>query len=168
MHGLSQVSQIVKCCRFLFQNAIHFNQILHHVCNWINLLNTMPHFVLAQCLFLWEEHLLELLPKNREENALHAVGKDLGLQATEHQTSNSRLLNHILDHLRIRQVLRVRLLVNLNDADRVGAGITDGRCAESHQCPTAELAQLSVLLGDLGTQEVVCGKPIRGNKNTWV
>ena len=124
-------------------------------CISINLLNPMP----AKSSLLWEEYLLELLPENREENALHTIGKNLGLQTTEHQPSNSRFLDHILDHLRIRQILRMRLLVNLHDTDRVGASITDSRCAETHQSPTAKLAQLSVLLGDLGTQEVVSGKP---------
>lgn len=124
-------------------------------CNSNNLLNTVP----PNSLLLWEEYFLELLPENREENALHTIGKNLGLQSSEHQPSNSRFLDHILDHLRIRQVLRMRLLVNLHNTDRVGASITDSRCAETHQSPTAKLAQLSVLLGDLGTQEVVSGKP---------
>ena len=72
---------------------------------------------------------------------------------------DSRFLYHILHDLRIRQILWMRLLVNLHDTDRVRASITDGRRAESHNSPTAEFTELSVLLGNLGPQEIVCCEP---------
>jgi hypothetical protein len=53
----------------------------------------------------------------------------------------------------------MRLLVNLHDTDRVRASITDSRGAESHKSPTAEFTELSVLLGNLWPQEIVCCEP---------
>ena len=133
-------------------NANFRGFIFSSSCQLINPLQTIH-------LFLWEQNLLKLLPENREQNSLHTVGKNLGLQTTEHEPPDSRFLYHILHNLRIRQIFWMRLLVNLHDTDRVRASITDSRRAETHKSPTAEFAELSVLLGNLGPQEIVCCEP---------
>ena len=100
-----------------------------------------------------------MLPQDTKQYSLHTIREDLGFEATEHETGDSRLGNNFLNNLGIRDLRGVGLLVNLADANGIGAGVTDGRGTEANDRPSAEFGQLVVLLGDLCAQHVVGKEP---------
>mmetsp|Transcript_11097 Transcript_11097/g.30661 ORF Transcript_11097/g.30661 Transcript_11097/m.30661 type:complete len:322 (-) Transcript_11097:107-1072(-) len=110
-------------------------------------------------LLLWKQNLLKVLPQHGEENSLQTVGKDLGLQSAEQETLHAALGDDVAHDLRVRYLFGIGLLVDLADADAVGAGVGDGRGAETEDGTTAELAELRVLLGDAFAEVVVGEEP---------
>ena len=108
---------------------------------------------------LGKQGFLEVLPENAKQDTLQTIGKDLGFQSSEKETTNATLLQDGLDDLGIRKLIRVRLLVDLDDANRVGAGIRNGRRAKTQNGSSPEFRELRVLFGDLFRQEIVSGKP---------
>lgn len=100
-----------------------------------------------------------MLPQYRKQDTLQTIGQDLGFQSTKHEPRNTRFGEDVTDHLDVRQLIRMRLLVHFDDANRVGAGVRDGRRTEAQQRPTSQFRQLRVLLGDLFRQEVVRKEP---------
>mmetsp|Transcript_9517 Transcript_9517/g.14698 ORF Transcript_9517/g.14698 Transcript_9517/m.14698 type:complete len:101 (+) Transcript_9517:35-337(+) len=79
-------------------------------------------------LFLLSKHgFFKVFPQNRKQNSLQAIGQYLCFQTTEHQAGNTRFRNDIPYYLRIRQLFRMTLFVNFDNANGIGAGITDCR-----------------------------------------
>ena len=114
---------------------------------------TSPLFLLGK------EQFLKLLPQNTEQNSLQSISEDLCLQSSEHQPSDSTLLQDILDNLRITNLCWVRLLVHFADSNGVGTSVADCRRTESQERTSTQLCQLSILLGDLFAQIIVGKEP---------
>merc|ERR1719343_767367 len=94
-----------------------------------------PRPLLFLFLVLGEEGLLEVLPEDAEQYALHAVREDLRLEAAEHEAPDAGFLDDVLNDLRVGDLGRVGLLVDLADPDGVRAGVADGRRAEPEEGP---------------------------------
>ena len=97
------------------------------------------HLTTLVVIVLLEELLVDELPEDREHQTLHTVGQDLGLQATAEQTAQTVLLDDAAEGLGVRDLLSVTLLVHLDHADRVGAGVRHGRGAETDHGTTSQL-----------------------------
>ena len=68
-----------------------------------------------------------MFPQDREENALHAIRQDLRLQSSEKESSDTTLLDNVSHHLKVRQLFRIALFVDLDDTDGVAACVADCR-----------------------------------------
>ena len=80
---------------------------------------------------LWEQHLFKLLPQNTKEDALQPVGQNFCFQSTKKESSDPRLGQDALHHLRIAQLVGMRLFVDFDDANGVGAGVAHSRAAKA-------------------------------------
>ena len=67
-----------------------------------------------------------MLPQDTEQNSLQTVREDLRLKTSKHEPTYTRFGQHVAHYLWIRQLLRMRLLVHLDDANAVTACVTDG------------------------------------------
>ena len=111
-------------------------------------------------LLLREENSLELLPQNAEEDSLQSVGDDLRVEASEHETVDPVLGEDVLDGYGVGDCDLGGLLVDLDDADGVGAGVGDCGAAEPDPGAPSKLLELVVLdLGVLDVEEVVGREP---------
>ena len=110
-------------------------------------------------LLLAEKGFLKVFPQDTEQNTLQTIGQNLGFQTTKHETGYTRLGQHVANDLHVRQLIRVRLLVHLDDANRVGTRVRNCRRAESQQGPTSQFGQLRILLGNGVRQEIVRKEP---------
>lgn len=110
-------------------------------------------------LFLGEHDLFKVLPQDAEKNTLQAIRQNLGLQTSKHETLDTRFGQDSLNDLWVRQLIRMRLLVRLDDTDRVGACIRNGRRAKTQDSSTSQFGQLCILLGDKFTQVIVGEEP---------
>jgi len=109
--------------------------------------------------FFREQKFLKMLPHDWEKYALQPIRQNLCLQTAEHQAGNPTLTDHSLHTLRVSQRLRMALLVNFDDADRVGAGVADRRGGESEDRTSSEFFEPIVLLRNFFRQQVIGEKP---------
>jgi hypothetical protein len=116
----------------------------------------------ACCLFLTsfrKESFFEMLPQNTKQDTLQAIGENLGFEASEKEAVVARFFHDHFDNLRVRQLFRMTLFVDLDDANRVGTGIGNSRGGESQNGAAAQFGQLRILFGNLFRQEIVREKP---------
>jgi hypothetical protein len=100
-----------------------------------------------------------MLPQNTKQNTLQSIGKNLGFEASEKEPVIATFFHDHFDNLRVRQLLRMRLFIDLDDANRVGTRIGNGRGGKSQNGTTPEFGQLRILFGNLFRQEIVREKP---------
>mmetsp|Transcript_78160 Transcript_78160/g.168990 ORF Transcript_78160/g.168990 Transcript_78160/m.168990 type:complete len:300 (-) Transcript_78160:46-945(-) len=114
---------------------------------------------LSSCLFLLEPEVVNVLPQHREHESLHAVRHDLRLESPAQQTHHPVLGQHPLQSLWIGDGLLVGLLVHLDHADGVGAGVRRGGRAESDEGRPPKSGQLVVKFRQVLVQVVVHEEP---------
>jgi hypothetical protein len=100
-----------------------------------------------------------VFPQNTKQDALQAVGENLGFQSSKKESVIATLFDDHAHNLRIRKLIRMRLLVDFHDPNRVGTGITNGRRGKSQNGTAPEFRQLRILFGNFFRQEIVREKP---------
>lgn len=110
-------------------------------------------------LFLSKEGFFKMLPQNRKENTLQTICQDFGFQPTEHQSRHTRFGQDTTKDFGIGQLIGMRLLIHLQDANRVTAGVADRGTAKSQKGSSSQFVDLRVLFGNFLRQEIVRGKP---------
>jgi hypothetical protein len=70
-------------------------------------------------IILLEELLVDEFPQNGKHETLHAVRDNLRLETAAEETADAILLDDTAESFRVAHILSIRLLVDLDDADRV-------------------------------------------------
>jgi hypothetical protein len=78
-----------------------------------------------------KQDFLKVLPQDTKQDTLQAIGENLGFESTKKEPVVATFLDDHADNLRVRELVRVRLFVHFHDANRVGAGIGNGRRGET-------------------------------------
>ena len=142
-----------------------YYHVYNHIYKWILSASSFHHLVIScnlpktTLLLFRKQNLLKLFPQDGKQDPLHTIGQNLGLQSTKEQPPQPTLCNDIPNYLRVRDGFGTTLLVHLDDSNGVGACITDGTGAESHDGTTTQFSQLRVLLGKLFGEVVVGEEP---------
>mmetsp|Transcript_55613 Transcript_55613/g.127761 ORF Transcript_55613/g.127761 Transcript_55613/m.127761 type:complete len:221 (+) Transcript_55613:712-1374(+) len=108
------------------------------------------------------EEVLPETPHDGEEEPLAAVGDDLSDQTAEEQSRDAVLLDDHLQRLHVADGHRGRLRRRLDDANRVGHRVRDGRRAEAKQGVAREVLGellLPIVLRELLVEEIVRVEP---------
>ena len=114
----------------------------------------------TSCLFGFaEKGFLKLLPQDAEEQSLQSIGQYLGLESTEEESTKPTFLDNLLYNLRVANLLWIRLLVDLDDANRVGTRVRHCRRAKSQNGTTSQLRHLGILFRNHFRQRIVREEP---------
>jgi len=100
-----------------------------------------------------------LLPQDRKENTLQTIGQNFGFQSTEKESLDTGFGQDALHHLRVAQLIGMRLFVHFDDTNGIAASVANGGAAETENGASTEFLELRVLFGDLFRQEIVREEP---------
>lgn len=75
-----------------------------------------------------------VFPKHTEQNPLHAVGEDFGLEASAEKSQDTIGFDDVLGGLYVADLLRVGLTVDFDHPETVGDGVGSHSGAEADTC----------------------------------